>query len=111
MAGKSQLLPADAWAHSSVTERKLEDLVCDGLLRLRASRTQPEWRVSPSDHREPAPPEGYVVSFMDFHERGFGVVASPFMWVLLHYYKVELHTSPPTPSRRAPFSWRSVRDT
>jgi hypothetical protein len=32
MAGKSQILPADAWARSSVTERKLEELVCDGLL-------------------------------------------------------------------------------
>jgi hypothetical protein len=37
------------------------------------------------------PPEGYVVSFMAFHERGFGVPASPFMRALLHYYNVELH--------------------
>jgi hypothetical protein len=91
MAGESRILPTDAWACSSVTERKLEDLVRDGLLRPRASRTQPEWRVPPFDHREPAPPEGYVVSFMTFHERGFGVLASPFMRVLLNYYKVELH--------------------
>jgi hypothetical protein len=91
MAGKSQILPADAWARSSVTERRLEELVHDGLLRSRASRTQPEWRVPPSDHREPAPPEGYVVSFVAFHERGFGVPASHFMRALLHYYKVELH--------------------
>jgi hypothetical protein len=91
MAGKSQILPTDAWARSSVTERKLEELVRDGLLRPSASRTQPEWRVPPSDHRELAPPEGYVVSFMAFHERGFGVPASPFTRALLHYYKVELH--------------------
>jgi hypothetical protein len=91
MAGKSQILPADAWARSSVTERKLEDLVRDGLLWPRASRTQLEWSVPPSDPREPAPPEGNVVSFMAFHERGFGVPASPFMRALLHYYKVELH--------------------
>jgi hypothetical protein len=91
MAGKSQILPANAWAHSSVTERKLEELVRDGLLRPRVSRTQPKWRVPPSDHREPVPPEGYVVSFMAFHERGFGMPTSPFMRVLLHYYKVELH--------------------
>jgi hypothetical protein len=32
MAGKSQTLPTDAWAHSSVTERRLEELVRDGLL-------------------------------------------------------------------------------
>jgi hypothetical protein len=79
MAGKSQILPADAGARSLVTKRRLEELVHDGLLRPRASRTQPKWRVSPSDHREPAPPEGYVVSFMAFHERGFGVLASHFM--------------------------------
>jgi hypothetical protein len=91
MAGKSQILPADAWARSSMTERRLEELVRDGLLRPRASRTQPEWRVSPSNHREPVPLEGYVVSFMAFHERGFDVPASHFMQALLHYYKVELH--------------------
>jgi hypothetical protein len=39
MAGKSQILPADVWARSSVMERKLEELVHDGLLRPRASRT------------------------------------------------------------------------
>jgi hypothetical protein len=91
MVDKSQILPADAWACSSVIERKLEELVRDGLLWPRVSRTQPKWRVPPSDHQEPAPPEGYVVSFMAFHERGFGVPASPFMPALLHYYKVELH--------------------
>jgi hypothetical protein len=91
MAHKSQILLADAWARSSVTERKLEELVRDGLLRPRARRTQPEWRVLMSGHREPAPPEGYVVSFMAFHERGFGVLASPFMRALLHYYNMELH--------------------
>jgi hypothetical protein len=91
MAGKSQILHADARARSSVMERKLEELVCDGLLRPRASRTQLEWRVPPFDHPEPAPPEGYVVSFVAFHERGFGVPASHFMRALLHYYKVELH--------------------
>jgi hypothetical protein len=32
MAGKSQLLPVDAWANSLVTERRLEELVRDGLL-------------------------------------------------------------------------------
>jgi hypothetical protein len=72
MAGKSQILPADAWARSSVMERKLEELVCDSLLRPRVSRSQPDWRVPPSDHREPMPPEGYVVSFVAFHERGSG---------------------------------------
>jgi hypothetical protein len=47
--------------------------------------------VQPSDHRELAPPEGYVVSFVAFHERGLGMLPSWFMRALLHYYKVELH--------------------
>jgi hypothetical protein len=91
MAGKSQILPTDTWARSSVMERKLEELVRDGILRPRASQTQPEWRVSPSDQRELAPPKVYVVSFVAFHERGLGVPSSHFMRALPHYYKVELH--------------------
>jgi hypothetical protein len=91
MANKSQLLPTDEWAASSVTEKRLEELVRDGLLRPKTSRSQLEWIALPSDHRELAPPEGYVVNFICFHERGFGVPASPFKRALLHYYKVELH--------------------
>jgi hypothetical protein len=91
MAGKSQILPGDDWAASSVTERRLEELVEDRLLRPRTSRLQPEWITPPLGHREPAPLEGYVVSFVCFHERGFGVLASVFMCALLHYYRVELH--------------------
>jgi hypothetical protein len=77
MAGKSQILPADAWARSSVMERKLEELVHDGLLRPRRAGA--------------GAPEGYVVSFIAFHERGLGMPLSRFMRALLHYYKVELH--------------------
>jgi hypothetical protein len=91
MAGKSQILPTDDWAASSVTERRLEELVKDRLLWPRTSRSQPEWIAPPPAHREPAPPEGYVVSFVCFHEQGFGVPASVFMRALLHYYQVELH--------------------
>jgi hypothetical protein len=50
-----------------------------------------EWRAPPANHREPAPPEGYVVSFIAFHERGFGVPPSRFMGAIPHYYGVELH--------------------
>jgi hypothetical protein len=91
MAGKSQVLPVDAWVRSLVTERKLKELVRDGLLRLRMSRGQLEWRVPPTSHREPAPLEGYVVSFIAFHERGLRKLLSHFMRALLHYYGVELH--------------------
>jgi hypothetical protein len=58
MAGKSQILPVDDWAASSVTERRLEELVEDGLLWLRMNRSQPEWIASPPAYREPAPPRG-----------------------------------------------------
>jgi hypothetical protein len=36
-----------------------------------------------------------VVSFIPFHERGFGVPASRFMRALLHHYGVELHNFNP----------------
>jgi hypothetical protein len=91
MAGKSQVLPAEVWIHSSVMERRLEELVRDGLLRPRTSQDLPEWRVPPTNHQEPAPLEGYVVSFVAFHERGLGMPPSWFMWAILHYYGVELH--------------------
>jgi hypothetical protein len=47
--------------------------------------------VPPTNHREPAPQEGYVVSFVTFHERGLGMPLSQFMRAILHYYGVELH--------------------
>jgi hypothetical protein len=74
-----------------VTERRLEELVEDGLLWPRMSRSQPKWIAQPPAHREPTPPEGYVVSFICFHKRGFDVPTSVFMRALLHYYRVELH--------------------
>ena len=43
----------------------------------------------------PSLPPGYVVSFIPFHEWGFGVPASRFMWALLHHYGVELHNLNP----------------
>jgi hypothetical protein len=91
MVGKSQILPVDAWIRSSVTERRLEKLVRDGLLRPRMSRDQSEWRVPPTNHREPSPLEGYVVSFVAFHDRGLRIPPSRFIRVILHYYGVELH--------------------
>lgn len=45
----------------------------------------------PGDEEEPTPPAGYIVSFVSFRERGFGVSASCFMRALLYYYGVELH--------------------
>jgi hypothetical protein len=76
MAGKSPVLPADPWVRSSVTEKRLQELVRDGLLHPRTNRDLPEWRAPPANHRGPAPPEGYVVNFVAFHERGLGVPSS-----------------------------------
>jgi hypothetical protein len=72
-------------------EKKLQELMRDGLLHPRTSRDMPEWRVPPTSHQEPAPPEGYVVSFAPFHERGLEVPPSQFMRAIPHYYGVELH--------------------
>jgi hypothetical protein len=77
----------EAWIRYSVTERKLEELVHDDLLRPGTSWDLPEWRVPLTNHRELAPPE----SFIAFHERGLGMPPSRFMRAILHYYGVELH--------------------
>jgi hypothetical protein len=74
-----------------VTKRRLEELVRDGVLRPRTSRDLPEWRVPPTNHWEPVPPEGYVVSFVAFHERGLRMSLSRFMRAIVHYYGVDLH--------------------
>jgi hypothetical protein len=49
----------------------------------------------PPSRAAPSPPSGYVVSFVSFHERGFGVPASRFMRAILHNYEVELHNLSP----------------
>jgi hypothetical protein len=84
MAGKSQVLPAEAWIRYLVMEKKLQELVGDGLLWPRTSQDLPEWRVPPTNHREPSPLEDYVVSFVAFHERGLGAPPSRFMWAIPH---------------------------
>jgi hypothetical protein len=72
----------------------LQALVADGLLRPLSGDPQPEWMAPPSG-AAPSPPSGYVLSFVSFHERGFGVPASRFMRAILHFYGVELHNLSP----------------
>ena len=48
-----------------------------------------EWRL-PGNEDVPSPPEGYVMSFAHFHERGFAIPAHKFLRGLLDYYQVEL---------------------
>jgi hypothetical protein len=91
MADKATVVPPrDPWLFSTVTVGDLEALIADGLLYPLSGDLQPEW-MAPASEADPAPPPGYVVSFVSFHERGFGVPASRFMRALLHYYGVELH--------------------
>jgi hypothetical protein len=45
----------------------------------------------PEDPAFPAPVEGYVVSFVTFYERGFGMPPHRFLCSLLRYYGLELH--------------------
>ena len=77
----------EPWCRSDVTLQRLEGLVRYGLLC--AWTAIKEWQL-PSNEGVPLPPEGYVVSFAHFHERGFATPTHKFLWGLLHYYKVEL---------------------
>jgi hypothetical protein len=96
--------PRDPWPFSTVTADDLEALVADGLLRPLSGDSQPEC-MPPSSGAAPSPPPGYVVSFVSFHERGFGVPASRFMRAILYVYGVELHNlSPNSISQAAIFA-------
>jgi hypothetical protein len=96
--------PRDPWPFSTVTVDDLDALVAEGLLRPLSSDSQLEWMPPPSG-AAPSPPPGYVVSFVSFHERGFGVPASRFMRAILHVYRVELHNlSPNSISQAAIFA-------
>jgi hypothetical protein len=88
------VLPREPWPFSTVTVDDLEALVTDGLLCPLSGDPQPEWMVPPSGVA-PTPQSGYVLSFVSFHERGFGLPASRFMRAILHYYRVELHNLNP----------------
>jgi hypothetical protein len=86
--------PRDPWPFSIVTADDLEDLVAEGLLRPLSVRGSRSGSPPPSG-AAPSPPPGYVVSFVSFHERGFGVPARRFMRAILHNYGMELHNLSP----------------
>ena len=77
----------DSWHHSDVTYACMEGLIKHGLLLGRTDVV--EWLV-PSHKEALASPDGYVISFALFHERGLMVPPHLFFWGLLHYYQIKL---------------------
>src|SRR6185437_3695032 len=83
------------WGKSTATEAVLEQLVADWLLPMNISSERPAWISPRPEETEPDPPEGYVVSLVHLHERGFGVPVSRFVWALCEHYGAELHNFGP----------------
>ena len=73
----------------------MEQLVADRLLPMNTSLERLAWIPPRPEETEPNPPEGYVVSLVRLHERGFGVPVSRFMRALCEYYGAELHNFGP----------------
>jgi len=65
----------------------MEGLVKKGLLHARTAAM--EW-IIPSGEDVPSPLDGYIVSFIPFHEHGFMTPPHRFLQGLLHYYGLEL---------------------
>jgi len=85
----------EAWPPSNVTKSALEACVKAGILRPLKDVGFPEWIVPSANDREPNPPPGYVVCFLSFLDRGFGVPAGRLIRAILHHYEVELHNLNP----------------
>ena len=82
----------DLWCRSDITFQRMEGLIQRGVLC--AQTVGEEWLL-PGEEDVPSPPDGYVVSFAHFQERGFATPAHRFLRGLLHYYKIELqHLNP-----------------
>jgi hypothetical protein len=90
-----QVLDPLPWHRSKVTEFAMNELVNGGQLALNVEGQLPAWIVLPVADREPNPLFGYVVSFIQHHERGFTAPASCFMPGLCHHYGVQLHNFAP----------------
>jgi hypothetical protein len=90
-----EYLRAGLWYRSNVDAHTLQGLVDGGQQSAHTDSSRPVWIVPPAHHQEPQPPEGYVVSFIRLHERGFNAPASKFMRGLCYHYGVELHNFAP----------------
>jgi len=90
------------WHPCNITEAALEARVAGGLLSPVTDERMLEWLMPPVNDREPNPPPGYVVCFLSFLDRGFGIPACRFMRALVHYYEVELQNFNPNSIMQAP---------
>jgi hypothetical protein len=79
-----------SWSRSTTTRFALSELVNSSQLAPNVDGQSAAWIVLPATDQEPNPPQGYVVSFIRHHERGFAAPASRFMRGLCHHYGVEL---------------------
>jgi hypothetical protein len=80
------------WTPSTVMLGHLQKFMRHGFML--AAELETYWVLK--DPALLAPTEGYVVSFMAFHERGFGVPPHPFLHSLVRYYGLELHHLAPS---------------
>jgi hypothetical protein len=88
-------LRVGSWYPSNVTVHTLQGLVDGGQLTPNTDSSRLASIVPPAHHQEPQPPEGYVVSFIHLHERGFNAPTSKFMRGSCYHYGVELHNFAP----------------
>jgi len=77
----------ESWYCSDITHARMEGLVKHGLLYGRTELV--EWLV-PSCEEVSVPPDGYVMSFVPFHEHRLVIPPHSFFRGLLHHYQIEL---------------------
>jgi hypothetical protein len=91
MSSAIRVLDVLSWPRSTADHLSLEGLVRGGQLSPAGDGPILAWMVPSPSHWEPAPPAGYVVSFMRLHKSDFNIPASRFMRGLCYHYGVELH--------------------
>lgn len=75
------------WAPSTVLASDSDVLIAMGTL---SEHTDADELRFPIREAMPGPNDDYVISFVLFHKRGFGVPLHPFFRGLLHYHGLEL---------------------
>ena len=83
------------WGRSTATAAVLEQLATERLLPINHDSERPAWIPPRPEETEPNPPDGYIMSLVRLHERGFGVPVGRFMHALCGYYGVEMHNFSP----------------